>query len=73
VLGNGAFLAVALAGAEYGGRTLFAKGSDPEELQLKKEEARKRFRRPINETINEIGEGRGRLASTTTSLVRRAC
>lgn len=25
-----------------------------------KEELRKRFRRPLNETINELGEGRGK-------------
>ena len=30
-----------------------------EQRQAKKEEIRKRFRRPLNEMVNEIGEGRG--------------
>ncbi len=60
VLGNGVLLAVALAGAQYSGGAIFSQRSDPEEdAFVKKEEIRRRFRRPANEMINEIGEGRG--------------
>lgn len=31
-----------------------------EERLARKDEVRKRFRRPLNETVNEIGEGRGK-------------
>jgi len=60
VLGNGVLLGVALAGAQYAGGNLFSQRSDPDEDKfVTKEEIRRRFRRPVNEMINEIGEGRG--------------
>jgi len=60
VIGNGVLLGVALAGAQYGGGAIFSQRSDPDEDKFAtKEEVRRRFRRPVNEMINEIGEGRG--------------
>jgi hypothetical protein len=60
VLGNGVLLGVALAGAQYTGGAVFSQRSDPDEDKFTmKEEVRRRFRRPVNEMINEIGEGRG--------------
>jgi len=60
VLGNGVLLGVALAGAQFTGGAIFSQRSDPDEDQfVRKEEIRRRFRRPANELINEIGEGRG--------------
>lgn len=35
-----------------------------------KEEARSRFRRPVNETINELGEGRGETKRDVTAHLR---
>lgn len=62
VLGSGVLLGVALAGAKFTGGAVFNKRSDPEEDTFaKKEEIRRRFRRPANEMINEIGEGRGKI------------
>lgn len=63
VLGSGVLLGVALAGAQYGGGAIFSQRSDPDEDKFaKREEVRRRFRRPVNELINEIGEGRGKLS-----------
>jgi hypothetical protein len=60
VLGSGVLLGVALAGAHYTGGAVFSQRSDPDEDKFAtKEEVRRRFRRPVNEMINEIGEGRG--------------
>ena len=60
VLGNGVLLGVALAGAQFTGGTVFSQRSDPDEDRFAtKEEIRRRFQRPANEMINEIGEGRG--------------
>jgi len=60
VLGSGVLLGVALAGAQYTGGAVFSQRSDPDEDKFaKREEVRRRFRRPVNELINEIGEGRG--------------
>ena len=64
VLGSAAVLGVALAGAQYTGGAFSQRALDPDEDRFaKKEEIRKRFRRPVNELINEIGEGRGRFNS----------
>jgi len=61
-LGNGLALGVALAALKYTGVTLFRdSGVTEDERHASKEELRKRFRRPVNETINELGEGRGML------------
>ena len=60
VLGNGMLLGVILAGVQYTGGYPFNTQHDPDEDKfIEKEELRKRFRRPVNEMINEIGEGRG--------------
>lgn len=40
---------------------------DEEDTLTRKEEARSRFRRPINELINEIGEGRGEFNNNDVS------
>jgi hypothetical protein len=61
VLGSGILLGVALAGAQYTGGAVFSQRPDPyEDKFATKEEVRRRFRRPVNELINEIGEGRGK-------------
>ncbi|EXJ77988.1 hypothetical protein A1O3_09147 [Capronia epimyces CBS 606.96] len=60
-LGGSLALGVSMAVASYTGRSVFESGED--EFQHDrigyKEEAKARYRRPINETINELGEGRG--------------
>ena len=61
VIGNGVALAVVMGAIHYTGGTFFRDNDTPhdEPYADTKEAARKRFRRPINETINELGEGRG--------------
>ncbi|KAK5940594.1 hypothetical protein PMZ80_007011 [Knufia obscura] len=61
VLGNGLALGVVVGVAAYTGTAMFGTpGLHPEEGRWPtKEEHRKRFSRPANETINELGEGRG--------------
>lgn len=62
MLGNATALGVVLAVAAYSGATMFgAPDVHPDEGRWPtKEDLRKRFRRPVNETINELGEGRGK-------------
>ena len=45
----------------YTGGTVFGgRATEPEmDKAAYKEEIRRRFRRPVNEIVNEIGEGRG--------------
>lgn len=53
-------MAVTLAAAQYTGNSMLSDTVDPEKDGfLNKSEIRNRFRRPVNELINEIGEGRG--------------
>jgi len=61
VLGNGFALGAVLGIVSYTGGNVFGAPSNDldDDPGMRKEELRKRFRRPINETINEIGEGRG--------------
>lgn len=61
VLGNGLALGVVTATVGYTRLSFFESSSDEPSLDrlAQKEEAKTRYRRPINETINEIGEGRG--------------
>lgn len=60
VVGCGVLLAVTLAAAQYTGNGMLNDTTDPERDRLReKMEIRNRFRRPLSETINEIGEGRG--------------
>jgi hypothetical protein len=64
-IGNGMFLGVVMAVIQYSGGSLLGKQANAPELEGRwptKEEHRKRFRRPVNETINELGEGRGMCA-----------
>jgi len=60
-LGNGLALGVVVGVAAYTGTAMFGTpGLHPDEGRWPtKEDIRKRFRRPMNETINELGEGRG--------------
>lgn len=62
VLGNGLALSTVLGVAAYSGSYMFGSPDlHPDEGRWPtKEEMRKRFRRPANETINELGEGRGK-------------
>lgn len=60
-LGGSFALGVSVAVVSFTGRSLFESASDEPQLDRfgYKEEAKTRYRRPINETINELGEGRG--------------
>lgn len=64
LLGNGVALGVVLGVASFTGAAMFGTPDlHPSEGRWPtKEELRKRFSRPINETINELGEGRGIVA-----------
>ena len=54
-------LAGAVMGAtSYAGGQVYGTGETPEERMARKEEHRRRFRRPYQEMVNEIGEGRGK-------------
>lgn len=60
ILGYGVAVAVALAAAQYTGNSMLSDVSNPNEDRFAtKTEIRNRFRRPVHEMINEIGEGRG--------------
>ena len=57
-----AFLLGAISSvAGFTGTSVFPSSADDPEVDriAQKEEMRNRFRRPVNETINELGEGRG--------------
>ncbi|OAG45553.1 hypothetical protein AYO21_00189 [Fonsecaea monophora] len=60
-LGSALALGTAMGVISYTGRSIFESSSDKafDDRMTYKEEARARFRRPLNETINELGEGRG--------------
>lgn len=61
VLGYGAGLAVLLGTYDYTGGVLSGYDKDPNvDEYLRKEQLRKNRRRPIQETLEELGEGRGR-------------
>ena len=60
VMGNGLALAAIMGAINVTGGSFFREHFDPDaDGYLTKEEKRKRFRRPVNEVINELGEGRG--------------
>ena len=62
VLGYGAGLAVLLGTFDYTGGVLTGYEKDPNVDEYdRKEQLRKNRRRPIQETINDLGEGRGKL------------
>ncbi|EXJ88530.1 hypothetical protein A1O1_05460 [Capronia coronata CBS 617.96] len=59
---GGAFaLGVSLAAVSYTGHSIFQSASEESlsDRATYKEDSKARYRRPINETINELGEGRG--------------
>jgi hypothetical protein len=61
VLGYGAGLAVLMGTFDYTGGKLEGYSKDPDVDEFdRKEYLRKNRRRPIQETIEELGEGRGR-------------
>jgi len=61
VLGYGASLAVIMAAFDYTGGSLFGYQRDPAIDEYDRKEAlRANKRRPIQETIDELGEGRGK-------------
>lgn len=64
--GGALALGAGLAVVSYTGRSIFESSSDSPQLDRlgHKEEAKTRYRRPINETINELGEGRGKIGSS---------
>jgi hypothetical protein len=60
VLGFGALTAIVLGAYDYTGGTLTGYKKDPEMDEFERKEAlRKNRRRPVEETIHELGEGRG--------------
>jgi hypothetical protein len=60
VLGFGALTAIVLGAYDYTGGALTGYRKDPEMDEFERKEAlRKNRRRPVEETINELGEGRG--------------
>lgn len=62
VLGYGLLCAVVLGTYDYTGGALTGYMKNPEEDEFdRKEYLRKNRRRPIEQTIQELGEGRGRL------------
>jgi hypothetical protein len=67
-VGSAFALGTAMAVVSYTGSSMFEATSDSPQLDRAayKEEAQARFRRPINETINELGEGRGKTLHGTT-------
>lgn len=68
VLGFGALTAVVLGAYDYTGGALTGYKRDPEMDEFeRKENLRKNRRRPIEETIIELGEGRGIVHSPSSS------
>jgi hypothetical protein len=69
VLGNGLAVGVILAATHVAGANfIIAPPEGTEDKMLAREELRRRFRRPIQETINEIGEGRGMALSKCMTM-----
>lgn len=60
VVGNALFAGAVMGTASYAGGQIYGTGETPEERLKRKEEHRRRFRRPYQEMVNEIGEGRGK-------------
>lgn len=68
VLGMGAGLALIQGGFSYGGGGLEGYERDPNvDHYERKERLRKERRRPIEETLRELGEGRGMAIFSTAS------
>lgn len=69
VFGFGTLCAVVLGAYDYTGGALTGYKKDPEMDEFeRKEQLRKNRRRPIEETISELGEGRGTLHSAQFSM-----
>ncbi len=66
VLGYGALIAIVMGAYDYTGGTLsgFKKDNEIDDFD-RKEALRKNRRRPIEETISQLGEGRGSLRTLT--------
>jgi len=63
ILGYGAGLAVVLAAFNYTGGRLTGYSKDPEVDEVsRKEYLRRNRRRPMEDTVAELGEGRGKTA-----------
>jgi hypothetical protein len=63
-LGRAFALGTVASVVSYTGSSMFESSSDKHADQAaRKEEAKSRYRRPLNETINELGEGRGNKTS----------
>lgn len=61
IFGYGSALAVTLAAFEYTGGSLWGKGKDPNVDKYEQlERLRKNYRTPAEQTIAELGEGRGK-------------
>jgi hypothetical protein len=61
VIGYGAFTAAVLFAFDFTGGKLSGQSRDPDVDEFeRKERLRKNRRRPIEETIAELGEGRGK-------------
>jgi len=60
-LGGALALGSVMSVISYTGHSMFESSGDKtfSDRLAYKEEAKSRFRRPLNETINELGEGRG--------------
>jgi len=68
VLGYGAALAVTLGVFDYSGGSLKVMFRDPSVDEVeRKENLRKNRRRPIEETLEQVGEGRGMFPASSDS------
>lgn len=69
MLGFGAFTAIILAAYDYTGANLrgYNKEENVDEFE-RKQALRKNRRRPIEETISQLGEGRGKPDATVSML-----
>ena len=72
ILGYGVGAAILLGVYDYTGGSLAGFPSDPEQDEFaRKQHLRKNRRRPIEETIQELGEGRGTNAAKESRSVRK--
>lgn len=67
ILGVGAFVSVFMGTFAYTGGTLAGWKETDEEAYERKMKLRNTRRRPIEETIAQLGEGRGEFSTTTTT------
>ena len=69
-LGGALALGSVMGVISYTGRSMFESAGDKtfSDRMAYKDEAKSRFRRPLNETISELGEGRGRFDRHTITF-----